>query len=237
MGRGGSGGTSIFCKKHNPNTNQLIFLCCNMSQTSSSLPGINLEEFTDFGKVRDVFRGCVNDKNALIEFMDNVVMSTNPERAGGGVGTMLSDLSDIYVLVAHHDFPFDALTSSNEISIDLSAAEKNYVLGYVWLCPLVVHVEGNVPCHWISFIDSRISKLNIAEHMIQRYEECISESEESEVYLLPYEVVWSARNYWKKYFMKVYGIEKQHDLSHMITEFGFQPRDIRWDDLISAFEM
>jgi hypothetical protein len=196
---------------------------------------INLEDFTEFSKIKDIWSDCFHDTNGLHEFLNNVVMNMD-EDSNNGHGKMLPDLSDIYVLVSEDDFPFEKLTLNQKISIDLSVAKKNFVLGYIWLCPWVLKNEGcipyRIPYHFIHFIDSRISGLNISKYMIEKYEET-----EEDKYLFPFEVMYGAEYYWKKYFMEVYNVKNKAELSQMISEFKFKKKDIRWEYLMSAFEM
>ena len=187
---------------------------------------INLEDFTEFSKIKDIWSDCFHDENGLHEFLNNVVMNMD---CINGYGKMLPDFSDIYVLVSKKDFPFEKLSSTQKISIDLSEAKKNFVLGYIWLCPWILEHEGCIPYHFIHFIDSRISGLNISKYMIEKYEE--------ERYLFPFEVITGAKYYWKKYFIEVYKIKNKTELSQMIFEYQFKKSDIRWDELMSAFEM
>lgn len=192
---------------------------------------INLEDFTEFSKIKDIWSDCFHDKNGLHEFLNNVVMNMDKD-CNNGYGKMLPNFSDIYVLVSKKDFPFEKLTLNQEISIDLSVAKKNFILGYIWLCPWVLKNEGCIPYHFINFIDSRISGLNISKYMIEKYEEI-----EEENHLFPFEIISGAKYYWKKYFMEVYKIKNKTELSKMISEYEFKKGDIRWDELMSAFEM
>jgi hypothetical protein len=43
--------------------------------------------------------------------------------------------------------------------------------------------------------------------------------------------------YWKKYFMEIYKIKNKTNLLQMISEYELKKSDIRWDELMSAFEM
>ena len=192
---------------------------------------INLEDFTEFSKIKDIWNDCFHDKNALHEFLNNVVMNMD-EDCNNGYGKMLPDFSDIYVLVSKKDFPFEKLTLNQKISIDLSSAKQNYILGYIHLCPWVLKNEGSIPCHFINFIDSRISGLNISKYMIEKYQETGEEK-----YLFPFEVMSGAEYYWKKYFMEEYGIKNKTELSQMISEYEFKKSDIRWEELMSAYEI
>ena len=193
---------------------------------------INLEDFTEFAKVKTIWNYCNNyDKKGLHEFLNNVVMNMD-KNCNNGFGNMLPDLSDIYVLISNEDFPFDELTMNQKISIDLSVAKKNFVLGYIWIDSVVLKYEGCIPYHFISFIDSRISGLNISKYMIEKYEET-----EEENYLFPFEIMSGSEYYWKKYFMEVYKIKNKTELSQMISEYELKKSDIRWDELMSAFEM
>jgi len=190
-----------------------------------------LEEFTEFSKIKDIWSDCCHDKNGLHEFLYNVVMNVD-EDCNNGYGKMLPDFSDIYVLVSKKDFPFEKLSLNQKISIDLSVANQNFILGYIWLCPWVLKNEGCIPYHFINFIDSRISGLNISKYMIEKYQET-----EEEKYLFPFEVMSGAKHYWKKYFMEVYEIKNKSELSQMISEYKFKESDIRWEELKTAFEM
>ena len=192
---------------------------------------IILEEFTEFSKIKDIWSDCFYDKKGLHEFLNNVVMNMDKD-CNNGYGKMLPDFSDIYVLVSKKDFPFEKLTLNQKISIDLSVAKQNYILGYIWLCNWTLENEGCIPYHFINFIDSRISGLNISKYMIEKYEET-----EEEKYLFPFEVMSGAEHYWKKYFMEVYEIKNKAELSQMISEYKFKESDIRWEELMTAFEM
>lgn len=191
---------------------------------------MNLEDFTEFSKIKDIWNDCFHDRNALNEFLNNVVMNVD---YGNGKGKMLPDFSDIYVLVSKKDFPFEKLALYQKTTIDLSVAKQNYVFGYIWLCPWVLKREDQVPCHFIQFIDSRISGLNISKYMIKKYEDQMEE----EIQLFPFEVMRGAEYYWKKYFTEEYEIKSKTELSQMICEYGFTKRDIRWENLMTAFEM
>jgi hypothetical protein len=192
---------------------------------------INLEDFTEFSKIKDIWSDYFHDKNGLHEFLNNVVMNMD-EHCNNGYGKMLPDFSDIYVLVSKKDFPFEKLTSNQEISIDLSVAKQNFILGYIWLCPWVLQNEGCVPYHFINFIDSRISGLNISKYMIEKYQET-----KEEIHLFPFEIMSGSEYYWKKYFMEIYKIKNKTNLLQMISEYELKKSDIRWDELMSAFEM
>ena len=192
---------------------------------------INLGEFTEFAKVKDIWNDILHDKNGLNEFLNRVVMNMDKlDDNNNGYGIMLPNLSDIYVLVSIQDFPFEKLNSTHKISIDLSAATKNFVLGYIWICPWKLENEGYIPYHFIQYIDSRISGLNIAKYMIHEYEgEC------EERLLFPYEVENGAAKYWKQYFREVYNIKKKNELIQMRIDYGFKSGDIKWDELVSLF--
>ena len=191
---------------------------------------INLEDFTEFSKIKDIWNNNFHDKNALHEFLNNVVMNME---YGNGYGKMLHNFSDLYVLVSKENFPFGELTLNQKISIDLTVAKQNYILGYIWLCPFILENEGCIPYHFINFIDSRISGLNISKYMIKKYQEFQTE----ETYLFPFEVLSSAKYYWKKYFIEEYEIHNKTELSQMIVEYKFKKNDIRWGELMTAFEM
>ena len=46
-----------------------------------------------------------------------------------------------------------------------------------------------------------------------------------------------AEHYWKKYFIEEYEIHNKTELSQMIVEYKFKKNDIRWGELMTAFEM
>lgn len=188
-----------------------------------------LKKHTEFRKIKDMY---FHDRHGLYEFLNNVVMNTNNDCCNGH-GTMLSDFSDIYVLVSNEDFPFDKLKLKHKILIDLSVAKESFVLGYIWVKSTITEYEGCCPYHFINFIDTRILGLNIAKYMIEKYEM----NSDDGCILFPQEVIKGAQHYWKKYFMEVYEIKNKSDLLKMITDFKFGKHDIKWEYLISAFEM
>tara|TARA_R110002012_G_scaffold258087_1_gene438400 strand:- start:310 stop:924 length:615 start_codon:yes stop_codon:yes gene_type:complete len=201
---------------------------------------ITLEEYTEFAKVKDIWNDILHEKKGLFEFVNNVVMNMDmfDENNKNGYGNMLKDLSDIWVLVSTKDFPFHKLTSTHKNSIDLTTANKNFVLGYIWLCPWKLENEENVPCHFIHFIDSRISGLNIAKYMICEYEDKFEPAN-----LLPYEIMCGAEKYWKKYFINEYEIRNKEALQQMIMDCKldrgdrYRSGDIKWDNLFEEFEI
>jgi len=199
---------------------------------------INLEEFTEFGKIKDIY-DSLHDREGLFEFVNNVVMNKDmfDENNKNGYGNMLKDLSNIYVLVSNKMFPFNKLNSKQRVTIDLKKTKKNFVLGYIWLCPWKIKNEGVVPLQFISFIDSRISGLNIAKYMIEKYEEGdeYNATDDEVGFLLPFEITMGAKNYWKKYFTEVYDIKNKKELEQIITDYKFKETDIRWSELMSVF--
>ena len=196
---------------------------------------INLNICTEFGTIERIYNYW-HDKEGLFEFVKNVVMNMNKfdEHNNNGFGIMLTDLSNIYVLVSNKFFPFDNLKPSQKNSIDLSVAKQNFVLGYIWLSPFNIHTVPGATIrnnYLISYIDSRISGLNIAKYMIHkfRYET------DSKRNVLPYEIAYSSAKYWKKYFMETYDIKTKQDLQNMIKEEKLRQDDIRWGELFLVY--
>lgn len=192
-----------------------------------------LENYTEFGKIKDIY-DSVHDKQGLFEFLNNVVMNDDimDENNTNGYGIMLKDLSDIYVLVSNKDFPFDKISHKN-IKLKLKNGKKNYVLGYIWLCPWIIKNPDCIPYHFISYIDSRISGLNIAKYMINAYE--FQDEEKGQVNLLPFEIGLSSKNYWKKYFTDEYKVNNKTELKNMINNFKLKDDNIRWNELMSVY--
>ena len=198
---------------------------------------IDLKKYTTFGKVSDIYP--ISDKDGLNEFLYNVVLNDNmfDENNNNGYGNMLKDLSNIYILLANNRFPFNRLTLDNKKNLKIS--DSNSVLGYIWVdSPPQRSVQHlNVEIHYIKYIDSRISKLNIASYMINCYENQIQENEwyknkiEKYVNLLPYEIEYSARLFWKKYFKRVYELYTKCQYEEMIQKYGIQ-QNIKWDILL-----
>jgi hypothetical protein len=192
---------------------------------------INLEKFTEFGTIKNIY--SLYDRKGLIEFVNNVVINMDifDDNNKNGFGIMLSDLSNIYVLISKTLFPFNKLNSKQKVTIDLKNATNNFVIGYIWLSPRKIQNKENNTLQFINFIDSRISGLNIAKYMIEKYEKnCKYKS-----CLLPFEVSMRAKKYWKKYFIKVYNIKNNKELDQMINDYKFKETDIRWDELKSSF--
>lgn len=186
-----------------------------------------IEKYTSFGKIKHVWQNNF-DLSGLHEFLSNVVMNSNnfDENNKCGYGIMLKDFSDIYVLVAHSNFPFDKLSQQQKRNIDFDFAKRNFILGYFWLCPWNLQSDNHIPYHFIQYIDTRISGLNIARYMIDKYEN-IDEAK----YLFPYEIVLSSKYYWKKYFTDIYDVDNKNELEKMIHEFDLKTH-IKWNDLL-----
>tara|TARA_Y100000991_G_scaffold197592_1_gene168166 strand:- start:659 stop:1018 length:360 start_codon:yes stop_codon:yes gene_type:complete len=110
---------------------------------------------------------------------------------------------------------------------------KNYILGYIWLCPWTVKHKDSIPYHFICYIDSRISGLNIAKYMIQSYE--VNQENGERIKLLPYEVAISSKEYWKKYFKNEYNINNKTELKNMINNFNLRYSDLKWSELMSLY--
>lgn len=188
---------------------------------------INLDQFTEFSKIKNIWNDCFHDRNSLFEFLHNVVINKNDDDCVNGHGNMLAEFSDIYVLVSKKDFPFEKLTSIHKISIDLSKSKKNFILGYI----TVYKTNDNSQLHFINFINTRISKLNIAKYMIKKYEEI-----EKNIFLFPYEIIFGSHFYWKKYFIEKYNIKNKKDLLHCISNHGLDNYNIQWSFLLDAFD-
>jgi hypothetical protein len=185
---------------------------------------INLYEFTEFGRIKDIWSDCFHDKNGLNEFLQNVIL--NKEYLNGN-SKMLYDFSNIYVLISKKDFPFDKLSSTQNIRIDISNNYHNYVLGYIWINKDIIN---DITFHFIDFIDSRISGINIGKYMIKEYEE----NNDTEINLLPFEIIFDARDYWKKYFENEYDIHNKKDLAKMMDEFEIT-NVVKWDELLEIY--
>tara|TARA_R110002072_G_scaffold295638_1_gene466707 strand:- start:231 stop:827 length:597 start_codon:yes stop_codon:yes gene_type:complete len=196
--------------------------------------GINLEEHTLFGKVSDIWSVGFRSKNGLVEFIKNVVM--NMDMCDGenknGYGVMLQDVSNLHVLVSNQDFPFESLSESQNKNINLTASEdKCFVLGYIWTSPNIKRGNaGEADFHFIEYIDSRISGLDIAKYMIDMYGDC------NKACLLPYNIAYGADKYWKKYFEDEHDIETKAGLEQLIADCELNPSDIKWNSLFDILE-
>lgn len=190
---------------------------------------INLNEVTEFVKVKDMKYYFDDDKDILCEFLNNVVIV----ESFNGKGNMLSDFSDIYVLVSKTSFPFDKLSSNQIISINSSEAQQNFILGYIWISSCMMKsCELSIPCHFINFIDTRISGLNMTKYMINKYED------HENCHLFPLYIMWTSAQYWKKYFMEEHKIHSKTDLFKMITnEYKLTNMNIEWKELFLAFDL
>ena len=169
---------------------------------------LDLCKYTEFDTIKNIWQNLSFEKEGLHEFLHNVVMNMNmfDENNHSGFGIMLPYFSDIYVLVSKNNFPFHLLKENNKNSITINTSHKNYVLGYIWLS---TKYNNN---HFISFIDSRISGLNIASFMINQYESLYH------CFLLPHEIMLGAGAYWQKYFKSKYNIVSKKDLLIFINE-------------------
>jgi len=187
-----------------------------------------------FGKVSDIWSVGFRSKNGLVEFIKNVVM--NMDMCDGenknGYGVMLQDVSNLHVLVSNQDFPFESLSESQNKNINLTASEdKCFVLGYIWTSPNIKRGNaGEADFHFIEYIDSRISGLDIAKYMIDMYGDC------NKACLLPYNIAYGADKYWKKYFEDEHDIETKAELKQLIVDCELNSSDIKWNSLFDILE-
>jgi hypothetical protein len=197
--------------------------------------GIDLSEYTKFGKVCDIWSAGYEERTGLCEFVKSVVMNMDMCDVANknGYGIMLPDVSNLHVLVSNVDFPFEKLSASQKRGIDSAVAKKNIVLGYIWLCPKTIGSVGEVNYHFIEYIDSRISGLNIVKYMIASYE---ADTESVEKYLLPYEISSGAEKYWKRYMYEEYEIKGKVDLNEFLADCDLPPSEIKWENLFNILE-
>jgi hypothetical protein len=187
-----------------------------------------------FGKVSDIWSVGFRSKNGLVEFIKNVVM--NMDMCDGenknGYGVMLQDVSNLHVLVSNQDFPFESLSESQNKNINLTASEdKCFVLGYIWTSTNIKRGNASeTDFHFIEYIDSRISGLNIAKYMIDLYGDC------NEACLLPYNIAYGADKYWKKYFEDEHDIKTKAELKQLIVDCELNSSDIKWNSLFDILE-
>jgi hypothetical protein len=203
---------------------------------------IILDDCTIFGKIVDVYKGC--SQGGLVEFLKNVVMNMDmhDEKNNCGYGVMLKDFSNIYVLVSKRNFPFHKLTKKNNMYINLKKAKRNFVLGYIWLCPWEKTNYCNIS-HYINFIDTRISGLNIADYMIHLYEtkyeddKRIKENNNEWICnLLPYEIPNNSAKYWKRHFANNLCVENLNDIVTLTKLHDIKQNDIKWEELYSLYD-
>lgn len=203
---------------------------------------IILNDCTVFGKIVDVYKNF--SQAGLVEFLKKVVMNMDmcDEKNRSGYGIMLKDFSNIYVLVSKRNFPFHKLTKKNKMYINLRKAKRNFVLGYIWLCPWEKTNYCNVS-HYINFIDTRITGLNIAEHMIHlyetRYEDDKRIKENNNEWLcnlLPYEISNNSAKYWKGYFANNLCVKNLDDMIELIKLHDIKKDDIKWEELYSLYD-
>jgi len=203
---------------------------------------IILDDCTAFGKIVDVYKNF--SQAGLVEFLKKVVMNMDmhDEKNNSGYGIMLKDLSNIYVLVSKKNFPFHKLTQKNKMYINLKKAKRNFVLGYIWLCPWEKTNYCNVS-HYINFIDTRITGLNIGEHMIHLYEtryendkRLKENNNEWLCNLLPYEISNNSAKYWKRHFANNLCVENLNDMINLIQLHDIKQENIKWEELYSLYE-
>lgn len=141
---------------------------------------------------------------------------------------LLFRLSNIYVLIGMKSS--DKIVKKDEKKwIEIMEEDeykylnknKYYVLGYILIRG---KSKGNSNNHYIDMIDTRLRGHNIAKHMISEYEKYILNNESI---LLPYEIIPSSADYWKKYF-SVFCIECTEDLDDFIKENDIGCDNIDW---------
>lgn len=205
---------------------------------------VKLDDCTEFGKIVDIYDDDNKSQKGLFEFLKEVVMNNNmlDERNNCGYGIMLKDFSNIYVLVSKNNFPFHKLSMNQDTYINFKRAKRNFVLGYIWLCPWEKTSFCNTS-HYINFIDTRISNLNLAEYMMHLYESryetakrILELNNEWLCNLLPYEIPFSSAKYWKQHFSDSLCVKTISDVNELIKMHNINPNEIKWNELYVLYD-
>lgn len=188
--------------------------------------------YTTFGSIQQLWASDAYEKNGLEEFVQNVILNKDifDVNNQNGFGIMLHDLSNLYVLVSKSDFPYHKLQPNHKMNISFKKNQPNTntILGYIWISDTITIRKHRKPLYFIKFIDSRISGLNIANYMIQKFE-AIGMGR----MLLPYEIQFSAKGYWEKYFIEKYKVNNKILLEHFITKYHIHEQCINWSHIFN----
>ena len=189
-----------------------------------------LQYVTNFGKVQTLWNSDQFDKNGLEEFVQNVILNKNMFDVNNqnGFGIMLHDLSNLYVLVSKPEFPYNKLDARHTINIPLEKSGPNSILGYIWIYNIHIVQKNSKPVYFIKFIDTRISGLQIAKYMMHKFE-----SFGMGRMILPYEIQYSAKDYWEKYFIEKYNINNKIQLQAFIDLYHLHEQGIKWEYLFN----
>ena len=157
----------------------------------------------------------VTKKEVLYEFIENYIRDHTEERS------LLYNLSNLYVMVASAATKDVLRTGELQWEDVMSSKEFAYLSENRFMIVGVIHISSTIypDVDLIEWIDTRIRGLNIAKHMIRRYETSFTDK-----ILLPREIIPSAANYWQKEL-------DVNDVDDIITEYPLLKDEFIWDTL------
>ena len=155
--------------------------------------------------------------NVSVEFVENYIYESNEKKL------LLDNLHNLFVYIS----PYNKLLKNIIIDDLFAFMKKNngLIIGFILLSD---HKKNNI--QYIEYIDSRIKKYNIAYHMINIYET------QYNIILIPYDILESASNYWKKYFEKKYNIKSKDEYYIFLNKINIIENEIRWSFLFKKIE-
>ncbi len=180
--------------------------------------------------LRDAYFGPIQHTTPLMFpaiqlFLDYLLKHENKD-------WLMVRFSHIYVLIAKS--MSDGLVRKDELKwstllpldkADFLTQHGFLVLGFIALDRKVQDVNhDNV--HFIYYIDTFVPKLHIAKYMMLRYQTLHSVK-----YLLPQEILDSAKDYWRKWFRDIIGKTQLDDLLDWYNDARLPNKYINWDVL------
>ena len=166
-----------------------------------------LEQYTTFGTIKDLWEnGTHRSQFGLTEFIDSEVYSNKTE--------LISDLSNIFVLVTNDDFPIVNLPKKYYERIQYT--NNSYILGYIQLKSNIVFSKINNSFYFIQNMRGRLPNMHITQYMVHSFERLLNFN----CTLLPYEITLYTGEYWKECFRIEFGVKTMDELYKMITDAG-----------------
>ena len=161
-------------------------MCTTLTTFSDSSPYLLLDD-AFFYQVRDSITTMTD--NVFTRFVKDIIMEL-PNTV------VLRNLSDVYILVAR------AMSDRGNVKWDevlppefntKLKRDRHLILGWVLL-----DVRYDESVKYISYIDTVVPDLGIANYMIQRLEGKLQSHKTR--YVLPYEIIPSSTDYWVRWF-------------------------------------
>jgi len=187
----------------------------------------------DFVLEDAIFDKICNINSITYEIIDEFIKNYISKHPNNDL--LLRNLSNLYVL-------YGMLVSDNcceenekkwkdildEEQYKIIQKNNYYILGFIWINK---KKSKNKKIHYIEFIDTRLRGHNLANYMINKYNNFNYSNNENQI-CLPYEIIDTSVEYWKNYFELKYDLTTKEDYKKFIIDMKINEDHLKWSNLL-----